>query len=70
MKWKRIAGILVFAIVLTCAPSVAAEPSVVSIGDAEASLEKTATAPITIGNVEGMCTVAVELYYPTFGELK
>jgi hypothetical protein len=63
MKWKLIAGILVFAIVLTCAPSVAAEPAVVSIGDVEASLDKTATAPITIEDVEGMCTAAVELYY-------
>ena len=63
MKWKLIVGILVFAIVLTCAPSVAAEPAVVSIGDASALLEKTATAPITIEDVEGMCTVAVELYY-------
>ncbi|MEA1908049.1 MAG: carboxypeptidase regulatory-like domain-containing protein [Euryarchaeota archaeon] len=63
MKWKLIAGILVFAIVLTCAPSVAAEPAVVSIGDAKAPLDKTATAHITIEDVKGMCTVAVELYY-------
>ncbi|MEA1866075.1 MAG: carboxypeptidase regulatory-like domain-containing protein [Euryarchaeota archaeon] len=63
MKWKLIAGILVFAIVLTSAPSVAAEPAVVSIGDASASLDKTATAPITIENIEWMCTAAVELYY-------
>lgn len=63
MKWKLIAGILVFAIVLTCASSVAAEPAAVSIADASASLDNTATVPITIENVEWMCTVAVELYY-------